>query len=98
MLKGRAPFDAEVDDEVLKEFKGREAEKKKSRPNHKKDIAEVRAHVAELEKSVTILGENVTSSQKCLEEMMHQISESKWKARKLIQGQNRGIGSGGSGG
>ena len=96
MLKGRAPFDAEVDDEVLKEFKRREAEKKKSHPDHKKDIVEVRARVAELEKSITILGENVVPKAPRRDDAPN--SESKWKARKLIQEQNRGIGSGGSGG
>ena len=73
MLKGRAPYDAEVDTEVAKEYQRLQEEKHRVKPDHGREIDEVRTRVSELEGSITRLGENVTASHKRLEDMMQLI-------------------------
>ena len=73
MLKNRAPYDAEVDAEVAKEFQRIQDEKRRVRPDHGLELEAMRTRVTDLEGSVTRLGENVAASHKRMEEMMRMI-------------------------
>ena len=73
MLKNRAPYDAEVDAEVAKEYQRIQDEKRKVRPDHGSEIEAMRTRVMDLEGSVTQLGENVAASHKRMEDMMRMI-------------------------
>jgi hypothetical protein len=73
MLKNKAPYDAEVDAEVAKEYQRIQDEKRRVRPNHGSEIEAMRTRVMELEGSVTRLGENVAASHKRTEDMMRMI-------------------------
>lgn len=73
MLKGRPPYDVEVDAEVAKEYQRLQEEKRRVKPDHGREIDAVRSRVSELEGSVTRLGEDMTASHKRLEDMMQLI-------------------------
>ena len=73
MLKNRPPYDAEVDAEVAKEYQRQHEEKRKACPDHGREIEAVRTRMADLEGSITRLGENVVASQQRREEMMRMI-------------------------
>lgn len=73
MLKNRAPYDAEVDAEVAKEYQRIQEEKRKARPDHGLELESVRTRVSDLEGSVTRLGVSVEASHKRLEDMMRII-------------------------
>ena len=73
MLKNRAPYDAEVDAEVAKEYQRIQDEKRRVRPDHGSEIEAIRTRVTDLEGSVTRLGDNVAASHKRMEEMMRLI-------------------------
>jgi transcription termination factor NusB len=73
MLLGRAPFDPEVDAEVAREYQRQQEEKRKVRPDHAREIEDVRTRVADLESSLTRIEENATASNKRMEDMMRQI-------------------------
>ena len=79
MLKGRPPYDAEVDAEVAKEYQRVQDEKRRAKPDHGREIDAVRTRVSELEGSVTRLGENMSASHKRLEEMMQLILQNQGK-------------------
>jgi hypothetical protein len=73
MLKNRAPYDAEVDAEVAKEYQRIQEEKRRARPDHGSEMESMRTRVTDLEGSVTRLGENVAASNKRMEDMMRMI-------------------------
>ena len=73
MLKGRAPYDAEVDIEVAKEYQRIQDEKRRARPDPHKEIDAMRNRVSDLEGSVTRLDENMAASHKRMEDMMRMI-------------------------
>lgn len=73
MVLGRAPFDAEIDAEVAKEYQRQQEDKRKVRPDYAREIEEVRSRITELESSLTCLGENVNASNKRMEDMMRQV-------------------------
>jgi hypothetical protein len=73
MLRNRAPYDAEVDAEVAKEYQRIQDEKRRYRPDHGSEIKAMRTQVTDLEGSVTRLGENVAASHKRMEDMMRMI-------------------------
>jgi hypothetical protein len=73
MLKNRAPYDAEVDAEVAKEYQRIQDEKRRVRPDHGSEIEAIHTRVTDLEGSVTRLGENVAASHKRMEDMMRMI-------------------------
>jgi hypothetical protein len=73
MLKNRAPYDAEVDAEVAKEYKRIQESKRRVRPDHGSDIEAIRTRVTDLESSVTRIGENVAALHKRMEDMMRMI-------------------------
>jgi hypothetical protein len=73
MLKNRAPYDAEVDAEVAKEYQRIQDEKRKVRPDHGAEIEAIRTRMTDVEGSVTRLGENVAALQKRMEDMMRMI-------------------------
>lgn len=77
MLKNRPPYDTEVDVEVAKEFQRIQEEKRTSRPDHGRDIEEVRTRITDLEGNVARLGENVSASHKRLEEMLRQLLQNR---------------------
>jgi hypothetical protein len=70
MLKNRAPYDAEVDAEVAKEYQRIQDQKRRVRPDHGSEIEAIRTRVTDLEGTVTRVGENVAASHKRIEEMM----------------------------
>ena len=70
MLKNRAPYDAEVDAEVAKEYQRIQDEKRRVRPNHGSEIEAMRTRVTDLEGSVTRLGADLAASHKRMEDMM----------------------------
>jgi hypothetical protein len=74
-MKNRPPYDAEVDAEVAKEYERLQAEKRRARPNHGREIEAVRTRVSDLEGTVTRLGENVAASHKRMEDMMRTIMQ-----------------------
>jgi len=73
MLKNRAPYDAEVDAEVAKEYQRIQDEKRRVRPDHGSEIEGIRTRVTDLEGSVTRLGDNVAVLHKRIEDMMRMI-------------------------
>ena len=73
MLKNRAPYDAEVDAEVAKEYQRIQDEKRRVRPDPSIEIEAMRTRVTDLEGSVTSLRENVAASHKRMEDMMRLI-------------------------
>jgi hypothetical protein len=73
MMKNRPPYDAEVDAEVAKEYERLQAEKRRSRPDHGREIEAVRTRVLDLEGTVTRLGEKVDALHKRMEDMMQKI-------------------------
>ena len=58
---------------MAKEFQLQQEEKRKAHPDHGREIEVVRTQVADLEGSVTRLGQNVAASQQRLKEMMRMI-------------------------
>lgn len=79
MLKGWPPYDAEVDAEIAKEYQRLQEEKRRVKPDHGREIDEVRTRASELEGSVTRLAKNVTASHKRLEDMMQLILQNQDK-------------------
>ena len=73
MLKNRAPYDAEVDSEVAKEYQRIQDEKRRARPDPHKELDSMRTRVSDLEGSVTRLDENMAASHKRMEDMMRMI-------------------------
>jgi len=73
MLKNRAPYDAEVDAEVAKEYQRIQEEKRRVRPDHGSEIEAMRTRLTDLEGSFKCLGENVAASHKRMEDMMRMI-------------------------
>ncbi len=73
MLKNRAPYDAEVDAEVAKEYQRIQDEKRRSRPDPAIAMEAMRTRVTDLEGSVKSLGEDVAASHKRMEDMMRLI-------------------------
>ena len=73
MLKNKAPYDAEVDAEVAKEYQRIQDEKRRVRPDPGIEIEAMRTRVTDLEGSVTSLRENVAASHKRMEDMMRLI-------------------------
>ena len=91
MLKNRPPYDAEVDAEVAKEYQRLQDEKRKVRPDHGREIDNIRTRVSDLEGSVNRLGDDMAVSYKRLEEMMqsllHKVGSKKVDAGDDIQAQ-----------
>ena len=73
MLKNKAPYDAEVDAEVAKEYQRIQDEKRRSRPDPAIAMEAMRTRVTDLEGSVKSLGEDVAASHKRMEDMMRLI-------------------------
>ena len=73
MLKNRAPYDAEVDSEVAKEYQRIQDEKRRARPDPHKELDSMRTRVSDLEGSVTRLDKNMAASHKRMEDMMRMI-------------------------
>jgi hypothetical protein len=84
MLKGRPPYDAEVDAEVAKEYQRVQDEKRRVKPDHGREIDAVRTRVSELEGGLTRLGETMTASHKRLEDMMQLILQNQGKKHANI--------------
>jgi hypothetical protein len=82
MLKNRAPYDAEVDAEVAKEYQRIQDEKRRVRPDHGSEIDAIRTRVTDLEGSVARLGENVAASHKRMEDMMRTILQNQSQSQK----------------
>ena len=73
MLKNRPPYNAEVDDEVAKEYQRLQQEKRRVRRDYGREIEAVRTRVSDLEGIVTCFGENMGASHKHMEDMMRKI-------------------------
>ena len=87
MMKNRAPYDAEVDAEVAKEFERLQEEKRRGRPDHGREIEAVRTRVSDLEGTVTRLGENVAASHKRMEDMLQKILQHQG-AKEVLAGEH----------
>jgi len=76
MLKNCPLKDDKGDAEVAKEYDRLQEEKCRTRPNHAKDMEAMRSHMTDLEGNVIRLGETMAASQKQMEELLNEFTQS----------------------